>query len=282
MELAVLIQAFEPIMDPTGEAYIQVCTKGAIEPIQLPLEALPARRLIRAELSRMLGGVLPTDHQTRSCMDVLWAWAFYGNRTVAALSLEYLLTYDPVAQAIMALYKKGGAKQPAKPLLSTLARIAKMEDIDITKGNWPANEDALGCRLRAFVEPFAKAGIAITYDYKARPRTWCIPPRIRPSGVSDSKVSDATAHHVMDSASPDTLVPSSGTPLPQVTWHVASVATESARSQEDQEMDLLTNGSELPRSNSWPSLGTDATHEHDRDDEIPSDEEIQHLWETTR
>ncbi len=282
MEPELLFQCFEPIMDPSGEAYIQACTEGAVKPIQLPLESLPARCLIKGELFRMLGGVLPTDHQTRSCMDVLWAWAFHGNRTVAELSLEYLLTYDPVAQAIMALHRKGGAKQSAKPLLSILARIAKMEGIDITKGNWPVNEDALGCRLRAFIGPFAIGGISITYTDRTRPRTWCIPPRLRPSGVSGSKVSDANVDPQSSSTSRDTSDPLSGTSPGEVTLPNAEGATEPEWSQMQKPPIVAADLSELGHacSHSVPgSIDHDQDHE-ERD--VLSDEQISELWEATQ
>lgn len=281
MDLEAIIQFFDPFMDPSGEAYIQVLPHGVSEAHQIPLDSPTARSLIRAELARALRGRLPTKHERDSCMDVLFAAAYLAERKKAALSFADLVARDPVAQAVLAIHRRGGTKQPPKQLLISLARIARLEGIDITKGKWPPNEDSLGRRLSGFVEPFTKAGIPITRD-DTRPRTWTIPPRLFTSDGSGRKVADANTGSQVTSAPDATKSVVLGTPPGDVAAQIAGDEQGADPYTEHGVSPIAGEGLALRQTNGPLHLGPIEGHGSEEVDDLPSDDEIQHLWETSQ
>jgi hypothetical protein len=104
------------------------------------------------------------------------------------------------------LARKGGTKKPLPALLSLLIRTAEREDIDMKKGPWPTNEDALGKQLSSLKPVMAAKGVQLV-RHNERPRAWSISPLIEGSDEGDVEVADTKTREDAGSANADTSRP---------------------------------------------------------------------------
>lgn len=204
MDFRQLAQSLEPFMDAAGETHILVQVEGIEQVQEVPIDTPLARSVVKSMLCPILRKGYPTDHETRTALDVIQGLAFHGVRREAKASADYQIARKPLAQAVMAVARTGGTKKGLPKLLATLTRAAQREGIDIRKGPWPANEDALGKQLSALVPILAAKGVALTRHENERPRTWTIGILPEERDGSGGQVTDANAEHQMISAGPDT------------------------------------------------------------------------------
>jgi len=182
MDLNELAQKYDPFMDRAGETFIQVSVKGETSIHQIPLDSPLAGSIIRSQLALMVKSGIPTDHQTRTAIEVVKAEAYIRARGVATCSVDHQISRKPLAQAVLAVARKGGTRKVPTALLSLLIRTAEREGIDMKKGPWPANPDALGKQLSSLIPVLvAKEVQLIRHD--ERPRAWSISPLIKGSEV---------------------------------------------------------------------------------------------------
>ena len=207
MYLNQLAQKLDPFMDRGEETYIQVSVEGETATHQIPLDSPLARSIICSQLALIVKSGIPTDHQTRTAIEVVRAEAYIRTRGVATCSVDYQISRKPLAQAVLVVAKKGGTKKTLPALLSLLIRTAEREGIDIKKGPWPSNQDALGKQLSVLVPVMAAKGIQLV-RHNERPRTWSVSPLIEGSGESDDEVTGTNPLGGSGSVTDDTSPPS--------------------------------------------------------------------------
>ncbi len=207
MDLNQLAQSFDPFMDRSKEAYIQVAVDGEEEVEQLDLKSPLAQSLIRAALAKLVKNGIPTDHQTRAASDVVWALAYGRARGIAKHNVEHQISRKPLAQAVLVIARKGGTKKSLSALLAMLVRAAEREGIDMKKGPWPSNEDALGKQLSPLIPILAEKGVELVRHANERPRTWSISALCEGSGESDGDVTALSTLETSHSADNDTSRP---------------------------------------------------------------------------
>ena len=207
MDLNQLAQELDPFMDRGGDTYIQVSVEGETAMHQIPLDTPLANSIIRSQLAQIVKSGIPTDHQTRTAVEVVRAEAYIRARGVATGSVDYQISRKPLAQVVLVVARKGGTKKTLTALLALLIRTAEREGIDMKKGNWPSNQDALGKQLSSLVPVMAAKGIQLI-RHNERPRTWSISPLIEGSGESDDEVSGTNPLGGSGSATDDTSQPS--------------------------------------------------------------------------
>jgi hypothetical protein len=166
-----------------------------------------ARDIVKLMLCSVVKRGFPTDSEARAAMDVIRGYAFSRPRRVAETSADYLITKRPLAQAVLAMARKGGTKKPLRDLLAMLNRTALREGIDMNKGPWPVNEDALGKQLSLIMELVNRKGVMLVRNETERPRTWTIPPLYDGSVEPDGEVTGATPVEAETSVNPVTLQP---------------------------------------------------------------------------
>ena len=213
MNFLQLAENLNPFMDQEGETYIEVEVPGIDRPEQIPLDTSLARDIVKAMLCSVVKRGFPTEQETRTAVDIIRGHAFPRPRRVAETSADYLIAKRPLAQAVLAVARKGGTKKPLPAMLATLNRMAQREGIDINKGPWPANEDSLGKQLSQMVALLHRKGVALVRNETDRPRTWTISPPSDGSVEPDGKVTDATSFVTEASVNPVTSQYCSGSEI---------------------------------------------------------------------
>jgi hypothetical protein len=229
MDLHQLAQELDPFMDRGGEPYIQVAVEGEAETHQIPLDSPLAGSVIRSQLAKIVKNGIPTDHQTRTAIEVIRGEAYIRARGVATCSVDHQISRKPLAQAVLAIARKGGTKKVPTALLSLLIRTAEREGIDMKKGPWPANPDALGKQLSSLI-PVMEAKKVQLIRHDERPRAWSISLLIEGSGGRDGEVTDAKPAEGASSVRSDT---SQAPPVP------ADVQFDEPRISDDQIASIL-------------------------------------------
>lgn len=206
MDLHQLVQQFDPFMDQSGEPYIQVSVEGEADIHQIPLDSPLAGSIIRSQLARVVKDGIPTDHQTKAVIEIIRGEAYVRVRRVATCSVDYQIARKPLAEAILAVSRKGGTKKTLPSLLSLFIRTAEREGIDMKKGPWPRTVDALGRQLSQLVPLLAAKGVQLT-RHNERPRTWSISPLIGGSDEIDAEVTGSKSYEDVTSINGDTSRP---------------------------------------------------------------------------
>jgi hypothetical protein len=188
MDLYQLAQKFNPFMDQNGEPFLQVTVEGENEPHQIALDSPMAGSLIRSELTQIVKNGIPTDHQTRTAIEVIRGVAYVRARAIAKYSVEHQISRKPLAQAVLAIARKGGTKKTLPALLAMFIRVAAREGLDMKKGPWPSNEDALGKQLSPLIPILAEKGVQLVRHVNERPRTWSISALVEGSDENDANV----------------------------------------------------------------------------------------------
>lgn len=115
MDLHQLAQQFEPFMDRGGEFYIQVSVNGETELHQIPLDSPLAGSIIRSQLAKVVKNGILTDHQARTAIEVIRGEAYVRARAVATCSVDHQIARRPLAQAVLAVARRGGPRSPCRP-----------------------------------------------------------------------------------------------------------------------------------------------------------------------
>jgi hypothetical protein len=178
MKLIDLADSLDPFMDLQGEVFLQILIDGEDAPQQLPLDTPWGQNIVCKKLAEVNSDSRPTDHQVKIATQIIKGVAFEKPRRAANRAVAHLISQRPLAQAVIAIAKAGGARCDATRLLPKLNKMATRERIDTTKGRlpWPRNEDSLGSQLRDIMELVAAIGGRLEYDKDSRPREWVIHP----------------------------------------------------------------------------------------------------------
>jgi hypothetical protein len=199
-----IAQSLDPFMDNDGETFIQVQIDGTDRCEEIALDTPLGRKLVRSALCPLFSKGFATDHETRVAVEVIEAFAFLKQRRQANANVDQEIARKPLARAVLAIARRGGAKKELSQLLAMLHRTAQRDGIDTKKGSWPANEDALGKQLSLLVELMNQKGVTITRYATARPRTWLISALLEESDARDVNVTDANAVPSSTNNVPDT------------------------------------------------------------------------------
>ena len=84
--------------------YVTVEVAGETTPQVIPLDSKHAKAVVRNRLCDLVKRGFPTDHETRTAIDVLHGYAFEQKRQVPETSLEHLIGAKPPAHAESSLY----------------------------------------------------------------------------------------------------------------------------------------------------------------------------------
>jgi hypothetical protein len=202
-----IAQSLDPFMDKDGETFIHVQIEGTdgFEPIAL--DTPWGRKIVRSLLCPIFPKGFATDHETRVALEVIEAFAFQRPRRQANANVDQEIARKPLAKAVLAIARAGGTKKGLSQLLAMLLRTAQREDIDLKKGPWPPNVDALGKQLSLLIELMLKKGVTLTRHETERPRTWSISALLDGSDERDGNVADASHGSAPTNGKPDTSPP---------------------------------------------------------------------------
>jgi hypothetical protein len=202
-----LALSLQPFCDPGGEVYVNVEVAGETAPQVIPLNSKHAKAVVRNRLCDLLKRGFPTDHETRTALNVLHGYAFEQKRQVAETSLEHLIGNKPLAQAVVVIAKKGGTQKTPKQLLAAVNSVAMAEQIDTRAPSWPVNEDSLGKQMSSLKGLMKRLGVVIESS-RDDERHWTIRPYSSESDESVGNVSGETATPEGVSSPADTSAPS--------------------------------------------------------------------------
>lgn len=208
--------SLEPFMNKDDETFIVVQSGAGERPEQVALNTDLGRKLVRSMLCPLFSKGFATDHETRVAMEVIEAFAFQNPRKEADANLNLEIARKPLARAVLAIARTGGTKKDVPQLLAMLLRTALRNSIDVEKGQWPENVDALGKQLSSLIVLMGKAGVTITRHETERPRKWSISALFDGSDARDGNVTDATTEPTSNNNVPDTS-PSPAAPLAELT-----------------------------------------------------------------
>jgi len=183
-----LALSLQPFCDPGGEVYVTVEVAGETTPQVIPLDSKHAKAVVRNRLCDLVKRGFPTDHETRTAIDVLHGYAFEQKRQVAETSLEHLIGNKPLAQAVVVIAKKGGTQKTPKQLLAAVNSVAMTEHIDTRSPAWPVNEDALGKQMSSLKGLLKRIGVVIEPS-RGDERHWTIHPYMPESDEGVGNVS---------------------------------------------------------------------------------------------
>lgn len=200
-----IAQSLDPFIDKDGKTFIQVQIDGTDRFEQIALDTPLGRKLVRSLLCPTFAKGFATDHETRVALEVIEAIAFLKPRRQANANVDQEIARKPLAKAVLGIARRGGTKKEVSQLLAMLHRAAQREGIDIKKGAWPANEDALGKQLSLLIELMLKKGVTITRHATERPRTWSISALLDGSDERDGNVADASHGSAPTNERTDTL-----------------------------------------------------------------------------
>lgn len=206
MSFRQLAVSLQPFIDPGGEVYITVDIDGQAQAEVIPLDSRQARSIVRSRLCDVIKRGFPTDHETRTALDVLYGYAYEQKRQEAKASLDYLIARKPLAQAVILMAKKGGTQKTPKQLLAAVNNVALTNGIDTKSGPWPTSEDSLGKQLSSLAGLLKRKGVVIEPG-RSDERYWTIHCY---SAASDESVGDVTSEIAESSgvsAQPDTWTP---------------------------------------------------------------------------
>jgi hypothetical protein len=229
-----LALSLQPFCDPGGEVYLTVEVAGESKPQVIPLDSKHAKAVVRNRLCDLVKRGFPTDHETRTAIDVLHGYAFEQKRQVAETSLEHLIGNKPLAQAVEVIANKGGTQKTPKQLLAAVNSVAMAEHIDTRSPAWPVNEDALGKQMSSLKELLKRLGVFIESS-RGDERHWTIRPY---SPESDEGVGKVSGDNPMSKAISNPTDTSTSPSTPLVTGNEAGRPGAVA----DDELNNLLNG----------------------------------------
>lgn len=207
MNFRELAESLDPFMDPEGDTYLRIQVDDRSEAQEILVDSPTAIAVVKTLLCSILKKGYPTDHETRTALDVIRGVAFQSSRQTADPKADPDFLRQPLARAVVSIARKGGVTKELPALLAHLNKAALREGIDIRKGRWPATVDALGKQLSQLVQSLAKEGVALLRNENDRPRTWTIRPIAAPclsgSSCDGAENVDGQAVHRMSLLSPD-------------------------------------------------------------------------------
>ena len=211
MSFRQLTLSLQPFCDPGGEVYVTVEVAGESTPQVIPLDSKHAKAVVRNRLCDLVKRGFPTEHETRTAIEVLHGYAFEQKRQVAEMPLEHLIGSKPLAKAVVAIAKKGGTQKTPKQLLAAVNSVAMAEHIDTRSPAWPVNEDALGKQMSSLKGLLKRLGVVIETS-RGDERHWTIHPYSHESdeGVGNVSGEALTAEGV---SSPADTSPPPANPL---------------------------------------------------------------------
>lgn len=204
-----IAQSLDPFMDKDGETFIHVQIEGTDRLQQIALETQLGRKVVRSLLCPIFSKGFATDHETRVALEVIEAIAFQKPRRQAHANVDQEIARKPLAKAVLVIAREGGTTKEVSQLFAMLHRAAQREEIDIKKGAWPHNEDALGKQLSLLIELMRKKGVELTRNANVRPRTWSISGLTAECDARDAQVTVVNPEPVNTNEVPDTLPPTS-------------------------------------------------------------------------
>jgi len=216
MSFLQVAQSLDPFMDKDGETFIQVQIEGSDRFEQIALDTPLGRKLVRPLLCPLFPKAFATDRETRVALEVIEGVAYRKPRRQSNANVDQEIARKPLAKAVLGIARRGGTKKELSQLLAMLHRTAQRDEIDIKKGAWPANEDALGKQLSLLVELMQKKGVSIIRHATERPRAWSISALLEERDAPDAEVTNVSPESVNTNSSPDTS-PSSSAPLAGLT-----------------------------------------------------------------
>ena len=234
MSFRQLALSLQPFCDPGGEVYLTVEVAGESKPQVIPLDSKHAKAVVRNRLCDLVKRGFPTDHETRTAIDVLHGYAFEQKRQVAETSLEHLIGNKPLAQAVVVIAKKGGTQKTPKQLLAAVNSVAMTEHIDTRSSAWPVNEDALGKQMSSLKGLLKRLGVMIESS-RGDERHWTIHPYSHESDEGVGTVSDETL-------TPEGISSPADTSPPPATPLVNRVEASRPGAVPDDELKNLLNG----------------------------------------
>ncbi len=234
MSFRQLALSLQPFCDLGGEVYLTVEVAGESKPQVIPLDSKHAKAVVRNRLCDLVKRGFPTDHETRTAIDVLHGYAFEQKRQVAETSLEHLIGNKPLAQAVWVISKKGGTQKTPKQLLAAVNSVAMTEHIDTRSSAWPVNEDALGKQMSSLKGLLKRLGVMIESS-RGDERHWTIHPYSHESDEGVGNVSDETL-------TPEGISSPADTSPPPVTPLVNRVEASRPGAVPDDELKNLLNG----------------------------------------
>ena len=234
MSFRQLALSLQPFCDPGGEVYVNVEVDGETAPQVIPLNSKHAKAVVRNRLCDILKRGFPTDHETRTAIDVLHGYAFEQKRQVAETSLEHLIGNKPLAQAVVVIAKKGGTQKTPKQLLAAVNSVAMAEQIDTRATSWPVNEDSLGKQMSSLKGLLKRLGVIIESS-RDDERHWTIRPY---SSVSDESVVDVSG----EIATPERVSSPADTSPPTANPLVNRVEVNQPGALPEDELKHLLNG----------------------------------------
>jgi hypothetical protein len=207
MNFRELAESLDPFMDPEGDTYLRIQVDDRSEVQEILVDSPMAIAVVKTLLCSILKKGYPTDHETRTALDVIRGVAFQSSRRMADPKADPDFLRQPLARAVISIARKGGVTKELPALLAHLNKAALREGIDTKKGRWPATVDALGKQLSQLVQSLADEGVALLRNENDRPRTWTIRPigSLCQSGSScdGEKILNGQSVHRISLLSPD-------------------------------------------------------------------------------
>ena len=237
-----IAQSLDPFLDLAGDAYVRIVVDGKPEPQVVPLESRQGMAVLRARLCDVLKKGYPTDHETRSAVEVVYGYAFERDREVAVAAVEYLIAQKPLAEAVLAIAHSGGTEATPSRLLAKVNTVATRQGIDTQKGPWPHSEDSLGRQLSQLVPLLESAGVGLR-RVRGNERRWIIPPIELERDEGDGQATSTSGVPSMTSDEPDTnRAQSEATSSIETQIFQFSSTTDADSGPDNDELNALCNG----------------------------------------